>query len=76
MGSGGGRADMRVIDIVAGFARCQLVIAKTVTLIDVGSARAVLAELTREGIAPAEVRRIVLTHGRSEVRRVGKECRL
>jgi glyoxylase-like metal-dependent hydrolase (beta-lactamase superfamily II) len=63
MDPGGRRCDTRVIDIVAGFARCQLVIAKTVTLIDAGNARAVLAGLTREGISPAEVRRIVLTHG-------------
>lgn len=53
----------RIIDLRAGFARCQIVAAEAVTVVDPGNAEAVLAALRRESIALAAVRHIVLTHG-------------
>ena len=47
----------------AGFAHCQIVIGEVVTIVDVGDAKAMLAALDREGIAPRDIRRIVITHG-------------
>jgi len=44
-------------------ARAQIVVGKVVTVVDPGSAKAVLAALAREGMATGDVRRIVLTHG-------------
>ena len=54
---------MRIIDVKAGFAHCQIVIGDVVTIVDVGDAKAMLAALDREGIAVRDIRRIVITHG-------------
>ncbi len=54
---------MRIIDVRAGFAHCQIIIGDGVTIVDVGDAKAMLAALGREGIALRDVRRIVITHG-------------
>ena len=54
---------MRIIDVKAGFAHCQIVIGDVVTIVDVGDAKIMLAALDRERIALSDVRRIVITHG-------------
>lgn len=54
---------MRIVDVKAGFAHCQIVVGEVVTLVDVGDATAMLAALDREGITLRDVRRIVITHG-------------
>ena len=54
---------MRIIDVRAGFAHCQIVIGDVVTIIDVGDAKAIIAALGHEGIALRDVQRIVITHG-------------
>ncbi|HZP96738.1 MAG TPA: MBL fold metallo-hydrolase [Candidatus Limnocylindria bacterium] len=53
----------RVIDVRAGFARCQIVVADAVTIVDPGNAVAVLNALAREAITLSAVARIVITHG-------------
>jgi glyoxylase-like metal-dependent hydrolase (beta-lactamase superfamily II) len=53
----------RVIDVRAGFAHCQIVVADSVTLVDAGDPRPILAALAAAGIGPRDVHRIVLTHG-------------
>lgn len=53
----------RVIDVRAGFAHCQIVVSSSVAIVDAGDARPILAALAAAGIAPRDVRRIILTHG-------------
>lgn len=53
----------RIVDVKAGQAHSQIVIDAVVTIVDAGDAAPLLAALEREGIAPADVRRIVITHG-------------
>ncbi len=54
---------MRIVDVKAGFAHCQIVVGEVVTIVDAGDAKAILAALDRESIALGDVRRIIITHG-------------
>jgi glyoxylase-like metal-dependent hydrolase (beta-lactamase superfamily II) len=54
---------VRIVDVRAGFAHCQIVIDEVVTIVDVGNAKAMFAALQGEGVAVRDVRRIVITHG-------------
>ena len=55
----------RIVDVPLTAARCQLVVGDVPTLVDAGLARDVprtLAAIERAGLAPRDVKRIVLTH--------------
>jgi glyoxylase-like metal-dependent hydrolase (beta-lactamase superfamily II) len=66
---------MRIIDVKAGFAHCQIVLAQTVTVVDAGDARPIRAALEREGVALKDVGRILLTHGDNDHWRGAMELR-
>jgi glyoxylase-like metal-dependent hydrolase (beta-lactamase superfamily II) len=53
----------RVVDVRAGFARCQVVVADEVTVVDPGDPAAVLGALARASIPVGSIRNIVITHG-------------
>lgn len=54
---------MKVVDVRAGFAHAQIVVGDSLTIVDPGAARPVLAALARESLRATDVRHIVITHG-------------
>src|SRR5260221_5859906 len=61
----GARAQPKILDIALRFARCQLVLGDMPTLIDAGTegdVPRILAAIGDQGLAPRDIRRIILTH--------------